>query len=312
MRGRMRLSVVIALLSLLCVSLRAEGPAMRHRFLAIDESRAKLHFVDQVEPAKTWSLKLPTRCRDYQLIGANQLLLSCDDGYIVVDLAARKIVKELHNPAFKGSASVRRLGDGRTLIGCNSNGITVFELSADDSVLRTAQFPQMKTLRLLRTTPEGTLLFGSNDSVVIEADLEGQIRQRIELPGAKHIYQVLRQPGGNLLVSTGYGSAIVEVAADGKVVRQLGGKPAPAGVAYHFFAGMQVLEDGDIVVCNWTGHGADDSRIAPQLLQFSAAGELRWTWHDPVLAGTLHGVIVLDELDVSRLNDDSSGVLEAR
>lgn len=312
----LRAFVPVCLL-LLCIPLQAAestaAPAIRHRFLAVDESRAKLHFVSQLDPGDSWSIQLPTRCRDYQLIGNQQLLLSGDDGYFVYDLSQKgKLVKELHDPQFKGTATVRRLADGRTLIGCNANGITFFELAADNSILRTANFPKMQTLRLMRVTPQGTVLFGANDTHVVEADLDGHVIKSIQLANSKHIYQILRQPNGNLLISTGYGSAVVEIDPSGKLVHQLGGQPAPAGVSYHFFAGMQVLKNGDTVVCNWTGHGANDSTIAPQLLEFSPAGELRWIWHDATLAGTLHGVIILDDLDTSRLNEETTGILGAR
>jgi hypothetical protein len=76
-----------------------------------------------------------------------------------------------------------------------------------------------------------------------------------------------------------------------------------------FFAGFQVLKNGHLVVSNWTGHGANDSVKGHQVLEFDADGRLLWSWHDPALAGSIHGVIVLDDLDPSRLHDDICGML---
>ena len=38
-------------------------------------------------------------------------------------------------------------------------------------------------------------------------------------------------------------------------------------------------------------------------------GKIVWQWHDAGRAGSLHGVIVLDDLDTAVLNDDVSSVL---
>lgn len=120
---------------------------------------------------------------------------------------------------------------------------------------------------------------------------------------------MLERPNKNLLVADGYGAAIEEVDAANKTVRKLGGKPGTPGLLMNFFAGFQVLGNGHIVVCNWTGHGPQDSDKAPQILEFDKDGTLVWKWHDPHRAGTIHGVIVLDELDTGVLNTDSSSVL---
>jgi hypothetical protein len=70
-----------------------------------------------------------------------------------------------------------------------------------------------------------------------------------------------------------------------------------------------VLKNGDIVVCNWTGHGAKDGEKGAQILQFDPSGKVVWKWHDPVRAGSIHGVIIMDDLDPTVLNDDVSSVL---
>ena len=288
----------------------AQAYAVEHRFLAVDESRAQLHLVDQRNTNQSWTLKLPERCRDYQLIGNNELLLSSTTGYYIYSLATRALVKQLHDKRFDGAASVRRLADGRTLLGCNQNGITLFELGPDDAVLRTAKFPELNTLRLMRLTPTGTLLFGANGNLVIEADLDGKIVGRFTLPEpAKHIYQILRLPNGNLLAAAGYGHFLAEIDVAGKIAKRIDGSSQPPETHPHFWCGYQVLKNGNIVMCNWTGHDASDSTKAPQLIEFDPAGKLVWSWHNPTLAGTIHGVVVLDDLDTTVLNDDSSGTL---
>ena len=90
-------------LALFVVSAMA-ARAIEHRFLAIDESRGQLHLVDQRNTNQSWTLKLPERCRDYQLIGSNELLLSSTTGYYVCSLTTRALVKQLHDQRFEGIA----------------------------------------------------------------------------------------------------------------------------------------------------------------------------------------------------------------
>ncbi len=114
-----------------------------------------------------------------------------------------------------------------------------------------------------------------------------------------------------MLVASGYGASLLELDVDGKVLNTFGGTKAEEAkeLGYRFFAGFQVLKNGDIVVSNWTGHGANDSAKGTQLVQFDSTGKAIWKWHDPTLAGSLHGVIILDDLDTNILNDDITSVL---
>ena len=286
---------------------------IKHRFLAADESRGQLVYVDQFDPTKDWTLKTPEKHRDLQLIGSDKLLTSTDSGYREYDLQTHKATKDVNQKLLSGSTSVQRLADGRSIVGCNqNNGITFCELDAADKLLSTCSFPQFNTLRLFRLSPRGTLLFGAmadNKSKVVEADLQGKILRSLDLPDARHNYQVLELPSKNLLVADGYGAAIEELDATGKTLRKLGGKPGPPGLLMNFFAGMQMLNNNHIVVCNWTGHGPNDSEKAPQLLEFDATGQIVWQWHDAQRAGSIHGIIVLDALDTKQLNTDTSSVL---
>lgn len=304
--------VIFALLSTWPAILRAQE-TIKHRFLAADESRSQLIYVDQFEPSKDWTIKTPEKHRDMQLIGGGKLLVNTDSGYREYDLKTHKEVREVKKDFLRGSMSLQRLPDGRTIVGCNQKGgITFCELDGSDKLVNTITFPQLSNLRLFRLSPRGTLLFGAielKENKVIEADMKGAILRRVNLPDARHNYQVLELPNKNLLVADGYGAAVEEVDPAGKAVRKLGGKPGQPGLLMYFFAGMQVLKNGNIVVSNWTGHGAQDSEKAPQVLEFGTDGRIVWKWHDPQRAGSIHGVIVMDDLDPDVLNTDTSSVL---
>jgi hypothetical protein len=203
---------------------------LRHRFLALDESRQQLLYVDETNPAADWAVKLRDRYRDLQLIGARRVLLSATSGYEEWDLDRHALVKEHADPRLAGTATVRRLADGRTLVGCNQKGITFYELGPDDAIGRTVNLPALNTLRLARLTARGTLLFGANTTKVFEADWNGIVKER-EIAGSQHNYMTLEKPDGHLLVSAGYAGFLAETDAAGRELRRWGGKPEPAALS---------------------------------------------------------------------------------
>ncbi|MEI7732184.1 MAG: hypothetical protein WCO56_21595 [Verrucomicrobiota bacterium] len=280
---------------------------IRHRFLAKDESRAQLLLVDQYDPSKNWTIKLTGKGRDLQLTGKNVILLSSPDGYWEYDLTDRKLLKEVKG--YPGTMSARRQPDGHTLLACAQKEVTVYELSATDQVLRKVIFP-VPTTRVIRQTPQNTILFGCK-SQFFEGDLSGKILKTFTLPAGSWVYQALREPNGHWLVSGGYNPTLFELDPEGNILNTIGGKENPEAKVhgYNFFGAMQRLRNGDIVVCNWTGHGANDSAKGAQLLQFDKSGRVVWKWHDSMLAGSIHGVIILDDLDPTVLNDDVTSVL---
>lgn len=287
----------------------AWGEKIQHRFLAVDESRGQLLWVDEKDPSRNWTLALPAKYRDLQLIGKGRFLFSTAGGYREYELATRKLLKELTLPALGGATSVRRRADGSTVVACNQSNITLVVLSDKDEVVKRFEFSGLKNVRLMRLTPRGTALFGANNSLVEASLADGSLLRNIPITNAKHIYQALALTNGNTLVATGYGATVLELDPAGRVVATRGGKAGFEDKGFHFFAGMQILPNGNVVVCNWTGHKADDSAKGVQLVEWNGAGQLVWSWHDPVAAGTLHGVLILDSLDPEKFCDDLNGVL---
>jgi hypothetical protein len=284
------------------------GGEVRHRFLAVDESRQQLVYVDQFDATKNWVIQSPVKRRDVQLIGQGRVMWGGADGYREFRLSDQKLVKEV--TGFPGVATARRQPDGRTILACNEKGgVSVYELSPDDKPLRKASF-KVPSTRLLRMTSQGTFLFGAVNQIV-EGDYQGRTLQSITLAKGSWAYQVLRRADGHLLVAAGYQPCFYELDPAGNILHTLGGKDSPEAKALglHFFAGFQILPNGNLVVSNWTGHGPKDSEKGAQLVEYSPQGRLVWKWHDPKLAGSIDGVIVLDDLDPTLLQDDVSGVL---
>ena len=268
---------------------------IRHRFLAKDESRFQILYVDQFDSSKNWTITIPKGCRDLQLVDGKIVIGRADGGFQEYDFATQQLLREVVAPKYKaGSVAAYRLEDGRTLLASDQSPIRITMFDAEGKELSTAVFPNTKTVRCARLTPRGTVLFGCNENHIIEGTLDGTVLRDIVIPDAKHVYMSEELPNGSLLASAGYGGFFVERDKDGNIVRKVGGKPGPEGVGINFFASIQVLKNGNIVVANWTGHGANDSEKGVQILEYDSSGNIVWRWHDPKNAGSIHNVVVLE------------------
>jgi hypothetical protein len=288
------------------------------RVLLGDEGNQKIHLVDLQNPGKSiWSKAIST-LRDMQLIGGNRLAVSVQTGYIEIDVDTGETKKQFSKLA--GVETIRRLPSGNTVFGGNSDGgITLQELDSQDAPVAGHKMTFTGTnygpLRLLRRTPQGTFLigFGAEDSSLAEVNWDKQIVWQMALPNAKHTFQAVRLPDNTIAVATGYGAAILVIDyATKKVLKTLGGPTQPNATAIHpwFYAGFQILPNGNCVVTNWQNHGAGHGNEGIQLLEYDASGALAWQWkQDATLVSSLFNIIVLDGLDTSKLHDDVNGVL---
>jgi len=282
---------------------------IKHRLLIVDESRHALRYVDESDAMKNWDMPIGGGFHDIQLIGGNRAIVSSSWGYSVYDLAARKLLREVKPEGITRVYSARRTADGTVLLGTNQKqGVVIFELDKDGAVIRKATFPKIAALRAMRLTRDGHIMLAENDGateVAFDASAGGgKIIRRVKLPRSRNAFMALKKPGGNYLVSGGFASTFYEFKPDGSVVSQWQAK-TPAGLVNGFYAGFSVLNNGHVVVANWTGHGATDSKKGWQIIEFDRSGKVVWKWHDPDRAGSLNNVIVADDLDFAEFQDDA-------
>jgi hypothetical protein len=282
--------------------------APKHRLLLEDEGNATLHLVDE-NGGPGWTTALPGNGRDLQLIGGNRVLAAAmAGGYFEIDLADGAIRKTILG--FGAVQSARRLPDGHTLLAGNdldgSKGIVALDLDPADKQVAKTVFPGMGTLRLMRLTADGHLLFGSA-ARLIEADRQGNILWETALEDAV-IYKALRLKNGNTWASTGYSATLALTSPDKQRLRTLGGTAMPKEVNAHFFADFQCLPNGNLMVANWQNHGPGHGGEGTQALEFDSTGALVWQFHqDPAKFSSLHGVLVLDGLDTRLGHDERDG-----
>ncbi len=291
------------------------------RVLVCDEGNRRVLLVDLQNPGSAvWSTQLndPNKdgdsMRDIQLVGGDRVAVSVAKGYVELDIKTGAIKKEVSN--FAGVESIRRLPSGNTVLGANnaSGQATLQELDSQDAPVagHNVTFTNYSQFRMLRRTPQGTFLIGVGAKLA-EVNWTTQPVWEMTIPDGNYVYQGLRLPDKTIVVTSGYGAAllIIDPAAK-KVLTTIGGKGQPDAttIVPNFYAGYQVLPNGHFVVTNWEGHGGGNGGKGIQLLEYDPSGLLVWKWQqDPNLVSSLHNVIVLDGLDTTKLHDDINGVL---
>jgi hypothetical protein len=287
-----------------------QKPIEHRRLLLRDEGLSQLAYLDLADPKANWYLPIPAG-RDLQLVGRGRVLLGTGNGYEEREIATGKKVYEL--TSYPGTISARRLRSGNTLLaGVNwqsKQGIVLVEVDSNGTTKKMINFPAFPYVRLVRETATGNLLVTADD-IVFEGNADGNILWQAKIAGRDkpHAWQALRLANGQTVVSTGYAANLQFFSTEGKLLDTISG---PATVKPNFYAGYQVLPNGNFLVINWQGHGANFGNSGTQLLEYSKDGKLVWSWQqDPAHFSSLHAVIVLDGLDLERLHvEDANGML---
>jgi hypothetical protein len=249
--------------------------------------------------------------RDLQLVGNGRVLIGTGAGYEEREIATGKKLFEL--ASFPGTVSARRLRNGNTLLAGldwqGKKGIVLVEVDNAGTIKNLVSFPEFNYVRLVRETSSGTFLVTAGTSV-FEADKKGSILWKANITGVEkpNAWQALRIANGQTIVSSGYSKNFQVFSKDESLQATITG---PDNVHPHFYAGFQVLSNGNYVVTNWQGHGPKFGASGVQLLEYTPGGKLVWSWkQDPEKFSSLQGVIVLDGLDISRMHvEDAEGVL---
>jgi hypothetical protein len=281
-----------------------------HRLLIRDEGISQIALVDLGNPSANWYVPVPVG-RDIQLVGNGRVLVGTGNGYEEHDIKTGAKVYEL--TSFPGTVAARRLRNGNTLLtGANwqdKKGIVLVEVDAAGKIVQTIVYPGFDYVRLVRETASGNFLITANN-ILFEGNKNGDIVWKATIGDAEktHAWQALRLANGNTIVSTGYAKKLEIFSADGKLLDTITG---PAEVNSNFYAGFQVLPNGNYIVANWQGHGPTHGAGGLQVIEYTPAGKLAWSWkQDAAKFSSLHSVIVLDDLDTNKMYvEDKDGKL---
>jgi len=286
------------------------------RIVLSDESRGRIHYYDSSDPAKCFFVNAEKTTWDLQRVGTvepgkiGRYRYVCRKGFKVVDLDERRDVDEFRHPSLAGISSVSLLPDGGFIASVNPHGtktnprsrsVLLRKFSKDRRLVATYTCPGIFNAR---TT---TFLSGGEEALVShekgftrvripreDRDMDVTEMKHFKMPHSRNMYHAVpTRDGKGYWAGAGYAAETVRFASDGKVEKVWPIAPSDGKKGY-FFAEVQEFSNGHVLVANWTGHGAADSRRGWQLIEFDENGKVAWTLYDPERFGSIHGFVVLE------------------
>jgi hypothetical protein len=187
-----------------------------------------------------------------------------------------------------------RLENGNSVLGEGGPAVAL-ELSPSKQVVRSIPISTTEAAahgqirHLHRLTNGNVLLALEGEGVAREVDASGKTVW--EYTGVSKIHEAIRLPSGNTLIGGGESKRVLEVTPAGQIAWQLEPSDVPElGLAW--IGSVQVLKNGDLLVCNWLGANGGDGVHA---FQVTRDKRIVWTLDDHELLKSATTVIALDD-----------------
>lgn len=286
------------------------------RIVLSDESRGRIHYYDSSDPSKCFFVKAEKTTWDIQRVDTaepgkiGRYRYVCRKGFKVVDLDERRDVDEFRHPSLAGISSVSMLPDGGFIASVNPHGtktnprsrsVLLRKFSKDRCLIATYTCPGIFNARTMTLLPGGAEALIAHEKGFTRVripredhDMDVTELKHFKMPHSRNMYHAVPARDGNgYWTGAGYAVEAVRYDSDGKVQKVWPVTPSDGKKGY-FIAGVRELSNGHLMVANWTGHGAADSKRGWQLIEFDETGKVVWTLYDPERFGSIHGFILLE------------------
>jgi hypothetical protein len=286
--------------------------SLKHVLYLVDNGLSRLLFLNQKDPAKSWTVPVPAGSRDLQLVANNKILVSHGNGAAEYDRTTG--AKGWSVSTYAGVSTAQRLSNGNTLLGWSTPAsattpaqVMFSEVNPAGTEVSRLTLHNITTLRLARRLANGNTLFTgdlNNDLVfrVFEVNAAGAIVWQQSLYGGRG-YVANRLPNGDTQATIGPIGSLYEPGKDDNKLLQLG----PTGAVVKFWGGMTthpnarlrkfsgysvVPGSGNVLIANWLGDG--NVGTGPHAVEFDADNNLVWSWEDHAAARTVTNLLVVE------------------
>ena len=281
------------------------------RIVLSDESRGRIHYYDSSDPSKCFFVNAEKTTWDIQPVGVRapgkigRYRSICRSGFQVVDMDEQRIVDAFRHPSLAGVSAISELPGGELLACVNTKVnkkrlVLLRKFSKDRKLVATYSFPGIVNARTMTLLPSGEVLIAHETGFTRgrlpqeNRDQEGIVVLHAKMPHSRNMYHAVpTRDGTGYWTGAGYSAEVVRFDADGKA-QKIWSVPPEGGKKGFFFASVKEFANGHLLVANWTGHGAKDSRRGWQLIEFDAEGKVAWSLYDPERFGSVHGFVVLE------------------
>jgi len=284
--------VILTLLSFTAIIISGTAAA-HHRFIASGSGMPNIVIVNE-EGEIEWEYPTGGECNDLSMLSDSTILFSHKTGAKLINLK-KETLWEYTGEEGTEIQSASPLYDGNFLIMQNGTPAKLLEINRKGEIVTYFEIPTQVShphgqFRNVRKTKNGTYLIGYfSEQKVCEFNSKGEIIRTIPMQG--NAYAALRLPGENTLIACGDGHHLIEVDKDNKVIWEIKENDIP-GHPLRFVAGLQCLDNGNIVVCNWGGHGHKNEQ--PQIFEITRDKKVVWQVNDWKNLKTISTIQLLD------------------
>jgi hypothetical protein len=260
----------------------------KRAFLCCDLEKNRIFMVNS-EGIITWEFE-DRRVHDFWLLENGNILYARPSIINEVNWE-KEITSRYKAPAGYRLYTCQPLPNGNILTAINGSDTRILEIDSEGHVVLEIITAKAGRIRLCRKTSEGTyLLAARSEHAIWEYAADGELLREIKAPG--NVYLGVRLENGNTMIACGDGHAVVEVDPRDNVVWKLEENDLP-GIPMRFGADFQLLPNGNLLFCNWGGHGHVGGQA--QLVEVTRDKEITWALEDWQRFGTPCHVQVLED-----------------
>ncbi|MCL3781405.1 hypothetical protein EMN47_13525 [Prolixibacteraceae bacterium JC049] len=265
-----------------------------HRFIAAGSGMKSIVIINE-KGEKEWSHKVEGECNDVSMLSNGNILYSHKTG--------AKLINKDHEILWsytgeKGTEvqSASPLSAKKFLIMQNGTPAKLMEFHISGKKLKEIEIPTKTDhphgqFRNIRKLKNGHYLIGYfKGDIAVEYSSKGKELKRWNAKGNN--FSSVRLKNGNTLVSCGDAHQLLELNDAGETVWSLKNgdlKDHPL----RFVANVQVLDNGNFLICNWGGHGHKNAQA--QLIEVTRDKKVVWSFCNWDIAKTISSVQALDQ-----------------
>ena len=188
----------------------------------------------------------------------------------------------------------QRLDNGNTLIGIN-NKAELIEVDNSGNIKKRVKLKTERrghdAIRMARQLKNGNYLVSQEgDKLVAEYSSAGKLLKTFSSPGK--CFEAVRLDNGNTIICDGSACSVRELDKKGNVEWQISKKDFPE-IKMNWLAGIDVLPNGNILVCNWLGHGQSGKGIP--VFEISKDKKIVMYYTDNVRTKSISNINIIQE-----------------
>lgn len=300
----MKAQLLVATYSVLLSTSAFAADPVQHILVLGDESRGFVHYLDQTNTNNNFSVKANRPVWDMKRVAENKYRYVHGNSFTVIDLKERKDVDTFSDKKLSGLTTVCDLPDGGFLAGTNQkvgepvkDAVVVYRYAADRTLKARSIYESLRNIRMMTVLKSGEVLLSHNDGIARcalapEGSEKGATIQAYKLPRGRNAYKAIPRKDGGYWVGGGYAEALYAYSEDGQILKTYQAQQTD-GLKNHFYGGLVEQANGNVMIANWTGHGANDSKKGWQVIEFDTEGKVVWHLHDPIAYGSISGIDII-------------------